>query len=82
MTWRGTLINKYFLQVIIMIVLVHAKQKIRLMNLSWLEYWFLIYMRERYLKSREMVSNIQIRGYNVLQVSEEFAFLLKSMFLM
>lgn len=82
MTWRGTLINKYFLQVIIMIVLVHAKQKIRLMNLSRLEYWFLIYMRERYLKSREMVSNIQIRGYNVLQVSEEFAFLLKSMFLM
>lgn len=82
MTRRDTLINKYFLQVIIMIVLVHAKQKIRLMNLSWLEYWFLIYMRERYLNSREMVSNIQIRGYNVLQVSEDFAFLLKSMFLM
>lgn len=83
MTWKGTLINtKYLLQVIIMIILVCAKQKIRLMNLLWLEYWFVIYMRERYLNRREKVSNIQIRGYSILQVSENFAFLLKNMFLM
>lgn len=74
MTWKGTLINKYLLQVIFMIVLVNAKQKIRLMNLLWLEYWFIIYMRERYLNRREKLLNIQIRGYSVLQVSEDFAF--------
>lgn len=65
-----------------MIVLVYVKQKIRLMNLLLLKYWFVIYMRERYLSRREKVSNIQIRGYIVLQISEDFAFLLKNMFLM